>query len=101
MTYFSPVCYVAYALLPASIHRHTSSAHGKFDGENVSIVVGVAKAAEWLRFMVVGTGVFAHGGVIAAGKRAWLLGCVVVGCVTAMVKDSEGVDWDRRCAPGV
>ena len=44
------------------------------------------QANEWLRFVdLLGTGVFAHGGVIAAGKRGLdLLGCIVVGCITAM-----------------
>ena len=84
--FFTGLLYVAYALLPHIGYTATRPLHT----ENLMVKtfqsLSTLQAAEWLRFMdLFGTGVFAHGGVIAAGKRGLdLLGCVVVGCVTAM-----------------
>ena len=84
--FFTGLLYVAYALLPHIGYTATRPPHT----ENLMVKtfqsLSTLQAAEWLRFMdLFGTGVFAHGGVIAAGKRGLdLLGCVVVGCVTAM-----------------
>jgi len=84
--FFTGLLYVAYALLP---HVGYTAAHPPHT-ENLMVKtfqsLSTMQAAEWLRFIdLFGTGVFAHGGVIAAGKRGLdLLGCIVVGCVTAM-----------------
>ena len=84
--FFTGLLYIAYALLP---HVGYTTAHPP-NTENLMVKtfqsLSTLQAAEWLRFVdLFGTGVFAHGGVIAAGKRGLdLLGCVVVGCVTAM-----------------
>jgi uncharacterized membrane protein YeiH len=84
--FFTGLLYIAYALLP---HVGYTTAHPP-NTENLMVKtfqsLSTLQAAEWLRFVdLFGTGVFAHGGVITAGKRGLdLLGCVVVGCVTAM-----------------
>jgi uncharacterized membrane protein YeiH len=84
--FFTGLLYIAYALLP---HVGYTTAQPP-NTENLMVKtfqsLSTLQAAEWLRFVdLFGTGVFAHGGVIAAGKRGLdLLGCVVVGCVTAM-----------------
>ena len=81
---FLPV-YSSRAIAPPSGYHRASSKHGKFDGENVSVFIDAASGELVEVCGFVRTGVFAHGGVIAAGKRGLdLLGCVVVGCVTAM-----------------
>jgi uncharacterized membrane protein YeiH len=83
---FSLLLLISYVLLPIvgyTAERPTSTE--KLMVQKFSTLM-TFQANEWLRFVdLFGTGVFAHGGVIAAGKRGLdLLGCIVVGCITAM-----------------